>query len=188
MKILDLFCGIGGWSDPFVQDGDEVFGIDIKKIKRYTGTFIQADIRNISGHDFKNFDLIIGSPPCNEFSRARELGKNLKRNGPRNIEKGLELIREFERIVSQGQPKLWAMENVLPLYKHQWYTGKPILFFRISKQGYRVLYGNIPLTLDFYNVKFPNHRIDHKSDLQRAKIPYSVARYVANCVKTALTK
>lgn len=33
MKILDLFCGKGGWSIPFIEQyGDEVWGIDIQDL------------------------------------------------------------------------------------------------------------------------------------------------------------
>ena len=32
MKVLDLFCGLGGWSKAFHDAGHECTGIDIKNI------------------------------------------------------------------------------------------------------------------------------------------------------------
>ena len=31
MKVLDLFCGLGGWSRAFAEAGHDCTGIDIKK-------------------------------------------------------------------------------------------------------------------------------------------------------------
>ena len=28
MKVLDLFCGMGGWAQAFVENGHDVTGID----------------------------------------------------------------------------------------------------------------------------------------------------------------
>ncbi|GAI30263.1 unnamed protein product [marine sediment metagenome] len=53
--------------------------------------------------DFKNIEIIIGSPPCQEFSVAN--------NNP-NINKGMELIKEFLKWIEIINPKFWIMENV----------------------------------------------------------------------------
>ena len=63
LRVLDLFCGMGGWSIPFIEVGDEVVGIDIKN-QGYPGELIIQDIKTLDGSLFRNFDLIIGSPPC----------------------------------------------------------------------------------------------------------------------------
>jgi site-specific DNA-cytosine methylase len=187
MKVLDLFCGLGGWSRPFVEDGDYVIGIDIVDYKdQYCGKFLQADIRNISGKDFRNYDLIIGSPPCNEFSIAKEMWKGTKNE--RNVEKGLELIYEFERIVREADPEIWLMENVKNLLK--WYNREPIWYFRISRRGYRCLWGNIKIIKEFDN-SFADERDIWRTygwDTRpyRAKIPYEIARFIADLVKETL--
>src|SRR3989337_672554 len=106
MRVLDLFCGMGGWSIPFIEDGDEVWGIDIKDYG-YPGKLILGDIRELDGYGFWDMDLIIGSPPCNESSIAKDIGRQ-----PRDIEAGLALVREFYRFVKEARPKLWGLENV----------------------------------------------------------------------------
>jgi len=74
LKVLDLFCGMGGWSIPFIEDGDFVVGVDIVNVG-YPGNLILQDVRTIDGRRFRGFDLIIGSPPCAPFSHARHRSK-----------------------------------------------------------------------------------------------------------------
>jgi len=184
MKVLDLFCGLGGWSVPFVEDGDEVIGVDHVKFKRYPGQQIVMDIMDLDGTRFRGMDLIIGSPPCDNFTKMKNIYNGTPR--ARDVEAGLRLIREYERIVAEAEPRYWLMENVKNLSIQGWYKRKPIWTFRISKQGYRNLWGNI--TMPSINPTFNNgrrlsSRYGGKESAQRAKIPYKVARYVADCVK-----
>ena len=73
MKVLDLFCGLGGWSKPFVDDGDEVLGIDILDFSyAYPGKFTRGDICEF--HPSKGLDCVLGSPPCRDFSVAGRFG------------------------------------------------------------------------------------------------------------------
>ena len=107
-KVVDLFCGCGGFSEGFRQAGfDVILGIDkwrvaLKSFKRNHGCdVLQADIRTID--DLPECDVIIGSPPCQNFSSL---------NVKKNVQDGLELVHEFERIVEHNSPKYWIWENV----------------------------------------------------------------------------
>lgn len=73
---------------------------------------------------------VIANPPCTEFSTARRDGK------ARNPEKGLFLVKECQRIISECNPKFWVIENpatgVLkqylggPTYSYEpWWYGSP---------------------------------------------------------------
>src|SRR3989337_3839591 len=114
MKVLDLFGGMGGWSIPFIENGDEVWGVDIKDYG-YPGKLILGDIRELDGYGFWDMDLIIGSPTCRDFSVAGRFGNG---NGkwhwkvPQDPQRGLILVKEFKRFIQQAQPPFWAMENV----------------------------------------------------------------------------
>jgi len=185
MKVLDLFCGMGGWSKPFIEDGDEVWGIDVKDF-HYPGILIKEDIRALDGYGFGDMDLIIGSPPCSEFSKAKE--------NRRTPSEGLRLVKEFERFIAEAQPRAWLMENVSQMAK--FYSPKPIWTFRIGAQATRHLWGNvsIPLSPQF---RFPNRILDTKrgrfyakrrglkpfTGQQFAEIPYPIARFIADTVK-----
>ena len=56
-------------------------------------------------HPPKNVYGIIANPVCTEFSTARSNGK------ARNPEKGMELVRECQRIISECNPTFWVIEN-----------------------------------------------------------------------------
>jgi len=69
MKVLDLFCGMGGWSKPWIESGHDVTGIDIMDYN-YPGKFIQADLLNWEPDQY--YDMVFASPPCTEFSIAKK--------------------------------------------------------------------------------------------------------------------
>ena len=183
---LDLCCGRGGWSYPFIVNGWQMIGIDIKKMD-YPGDFIQADIRDVDGTQFRNFDLIIGSPPCVDFSDARFRSRHIHGKNP-DPEKGMELIREFERIVEEAQPKIWLMENIRKL--EQFYRRKPIWRFYISKGGRRSLWGNINIPFAPGDFRF-RHKIRdipgwEKTRWKRSFIPWNISSFIHKVVMEKL--
>jgi DNA (cytosine-5)-methyltransferase 1 len=118
MDVLDLFCGCGGFSTGFLQAGFNIkYAIDnwkgCEETFKYNhpGTeFFLSDIQKINPEDFKNkVDIIIGSPPCQNFSIAN--------NNP-DIEKGMSLVNEYLRWIDVIKPKFWIMENVPGLKKY----------------------------------------------------------------------
>src|SRR5207249_7362500 len=183
-------------SKPFVEDGDEVWGIDIENFG-YPVKFIHSDIREVDGYGFWDMDLIIGSPPCAEFSIAKHMfTAGNKRAAKPNPEKGLELVRDFYRFVGEARPKFWAMENVTRL--ENWWKEKPLWRFMISVGGRRTLWGNLPIELSpefrfrrcFGVTK--ETRARHKTELRhnaqtRSEIPYPIARFIADTVKAVST-
>jgi len=64
IKVLDLFCGAGGATVGFQRAGFDVVGIDVNPQPDYPGTFIQADIRDVTRFTLQGFDYIHASPPC----------------------------------------------------------------------------------------------------------------------------
>ena len=69
---IDLFCGLGGWTEGLLAEGYEVVGYDIEAHEygeeRYPGTLILQDVLTLNGAQFKDAALIVASPPCQEFS------------------------------------------------------------------------------------------------------------------------
>lgn len=73
MRMLDLFCGRGGWTRGFIACGFECDGYDIEPRFKdvYPGRFSQKDICTILPEDlcWGDYDFVCASPPCEEFSR-----------------------------------------------------------------------------------------------------------------------
>lgn len=115
---IDLFCGLGGWSEGFIAEGYRVVGFDITRhvyalpdelpeldgvknagyqaesykgkawndesakalglmgkdkrpltrIARYPAQLVLQDVLTIHGSQFRNADIIVASPPCQQYS------------------------------------------------------------------------------------------------------------------------
>lgn len=104
MKVLELFCGLGGWSKPFIEAGHDVTGIDILNLG-YPGKFIQADLFDYMPEGY--FDIILASPPCTEFSIAKKWGW-----GTQDERQGLDLVYRTFEIIEKLKPKWYLIENV----------------------------------------------------------------------------
>jgi len=113
LKFLDCFCGLGGASEGFFKEGFECTGIEINPeiAKMYPYKVIIVDMLELDGKDFKDYDVIWGSPPCRDFSPLGIVyGKSWKIK--RNPQKGLELVNYFLKFVEDAKPRIWIMENV----------------------------------------------------------------------------
>ena len=89
-KVLDLFCGCGGISEGYALAGfDIVGGIDFNEYATITfqHNFKNARVHNIDittfsdeqiAEEYSDVDVIVGGPPCPDFSVA---GKNKGKEG-----------------------------------------------------------------------------------------------------------
>lgn len=125
-KVMDLFCGTGGFSKGFEDTGkfEVVHGIDILPIA--TKTFqanhptaytVCGDIRKVRRSQVSeatslgrgDVDVIIGGPPCQGFSSIRPF-RSSEDDDPRNS-----LFEEFASYVNYFRPKVLVFENVVGL-------------------------------------------------------------------------
>lgn len=113
MRIIDLFSGCGGLSLGFLKGGFDVVGAyDFwdPAIECYRDNFShpikKLDLSNVDDvvRELKDidFDMIIGGPPCQDFSHA-----GLRIEGAR-----ANLTRSFSEIIKRIKPKWFVMENV----------------------------------------------------------------------------
>jgi len=69
---IDLFCGLGGWTDGLLAEGYDVIGFDIERHvygeMKYPAQLVVQDVLTLHGSQFKGADLIVASPPCQEYS------------------------------------------------------------------------------------------------------------------------
>jgi DNA (cytosine-5)-methyltransferase 1 len=113
LRAIDLYSGIGGWSLGLRLAGIEVVAsyewwgpANETNFKNNHHRAQTVDIRRLSFADLPDgIDIVVGSPPCTQFSFSN-------RGGNGDLEDGLEDIITFLKIVDHLKPKVWAMENI----------------------------------------------------------------------------
>ena len=146
-KVIDLFCGIGGFSYGFemTKKFEVVVGADIWNVALNTfktnhkkTKLINEDITKMDESYWDEYkgsiDVIIAGPPCQGFSMSgkRQIGD--KRNS---------LFEEVVRITSIVQPKYVVIENVVGLLSMTNSEGddiKELIKSEFNNLGYRVEY------------------------------------------------
>jgi DNA (cytosine-5)-methyltransferase 1 len=102
-KLLDLFCGAGGAAVGYARAGFHVTGVDVAPQPDYPYTCVVADARDFVAANWRNFDVIHASPPC-QASSALTKGTNRGREY-------VNLIPETRRLLrATGLPTV--IENV----------------------------------------------------------------------------
>lgn len=125
-KVADIYCGCGGFSEGFRLAGYEiVFAVDkwepaviTHQANHPNSKTVLDDVIRISklpDDEFHNIipdtEIILGSPPCTDFSSSNKSG-----NGDKSL--GIELIKAYLRIVARKKfmresiLKHWILENV----------------------------------------------------------------------------
>lgn len=93
---IDLFCGLGGWTEGLLAEGYDVTGYDIEAHEygdqKYPAKLVLQDVLAIHGSQFKDAALIVASPPCQSysymampFSRGKKIAAEY-RSGVRSID------------------------------------------------------------------------------------------------------
>ena len=141
--VVDIFCGIGGFSRGFETAGfDSVVGIDnwdvamdtFKRNHRNVQTII-GDVKKLDEKDFKKIaqsDVVIAGPPCQGFSMSGKRDPNDIRNT---------LFEQVVRVVSKVSPKIVVIENVVGLLSMRAPQGrmvKDVIYEKLEEMGYTV--------------------------------------------------
>jgi C-5 cytosine-specific DNA methylase len=137
-ECVDLYCGLGGWTEAFLAEGYDCTGYDIEAHDYgsggYRGRLVLRDIRSIHGSEFKDAAIIVGSSPCQEFSYRAMPWSRAKALPPPYL--GVELASE-----AAGRHIPMVVENVRGA---QDWVGKAIWSF-----GSFFLWGDVPALMPF---------------------------------------
>ncbi|CAM3313412.1 Cytosine-specific methyltransferase [Streptococcus pluranimalium] len=130
INVVDLFSGAGGltfgfqkqiidntfvtrddfkikFANEFDKNAAEAFRQNYPHVPMVEGDIADLDVDYLAnlGLDINNTDLVIGGPPCQSFSTV----------GKRQYDNRAKMYREYRRLLSFLQPKMFVFENVYGL-------------------------------------------------------------------------
>ena len=146
IKVIDLFCGIGGLTHGLIKEGlDVIAGIDNDDSCKFgyeynnKTKFIHKDILQISAKDInelfgeksKTIRVLAGCAPCQPFSKL-----NIKKI----TKKQLEPLEKFAQLIDETQPDIVSMENVSGLADMEKYPIFKTFISTLIKNNYNYKY------------------------------------------------
>ena len=207
-KMLDLYSGLGGASQAFVDDGWEVVRIennpimgdventivdDVLRLRdlltMVTGGMSEDELHSMHrscpwdvgmmGEKLPFYDFIWASPPCDEFSTAKTWAQG------RTANPSLDLFLAGLDIIHILQPTYWCIENVVGAIRHfEPYVGEPRQIV-----GPFVFWGNYPYLTNMQD--FQHRKRDHDSwssdplrSNKKAKLPLELSQSFLEEIKS----
>lgn len=154
MKVVSLFCGIGGIDLAFEQAGHViVWANDNDKFAcmTYRHNFpkvnlVEADIRYVDKSSIPDCDIVAAGFPCQPFSVCgKQKGFTDERGN---------LFFEVGKVIDAKQPKIVFLENVANLTEHD--DGKTfnVIHNELAGRGYYIRY----IIADACDYGIPQHR------------------------------
>jgi hypothetical protein len=190
LRVLDLFSGLGGASQAFVDAGDEVLRIENNILLKDVPNTHMMDVVDL--HAFlaeyhvarRPYDLVWASPPCLEFSNAYNAPKPRALRAGEDFEPSTDLVKAAMDIIELLEPRWWVIENVRGACPHL----NPILGEPRQVIGAFVLWGHYPnliLPRDFkHNKRDQDKRHSPLRANHRAKIPLEVSQAMRRAILT----
>lgn len=165
---IDLFCGLGGWTEGLLAEGFEVIGFDIERHdygdgKRYPAQLVIQDVLTIHGSQFKDAALIVASPPCQEYSymampwsRAKAIAAEY-RSGKRDVKKLTALFDACFRIQREA---IKAAGHFIPLVVENVRGAQPWVGRARWNFGSYYLWGDVPALMPITHkaIKNPHNK------------------------------
>ena len=182
LRVLDLYSGLGGASEAFVEGGHHVVRVENNPALKHIPHTKIADASwayNLLSEE--KFDLVWSSPPCVEFSRTSMPWTRKKL--PEDFEPSMEDVEKSRHIIKWLRPRYWVIENVrgaIPYFE-------PLLGEARQKIGPFVLWHNLPQIILPRNFGHTKAGADVWSSdplraNKKAKVPIEISRAVLEAV------
>ena len=165
IKVVDLYCGIGGLSHGLVLEGlDVVAGVDNDKTCKYGfeknngGKFIHKDIARFTANELRNLfrgasiRVLVGCAPCQPYSSLsrRKLSK-------KEVRRRWYPMYRFITLVKRVKPEVVSMENVPDLSDARKHPVFDDFIRALEALGYKVSFKKVDASR--YGVPQKRHRL-----------------------------
>ena len=149
MRVLDLFSGLGGFSEAFVRAGDEVVRIENNPLLSEVPCTQIQDVFEVrdrlqrfqdEGQPIREYDLLLAGPPCREFSLGYGSPRSVAHRNGEDFEPSMDLLQATMDIIRITNPRYWVIENVIGSIKYFEKFGLEVN----QIHGPHVLYGRYP--------------------------------------------
>ena len=196
MKILNLYAGIGG-NRKLWGDEHEITAVEMnpKLAEIYKYYFPKDEIVIGDAHEylrlnFKNFDFIWSSPPCQTHSSFRQnICVRYRGTGPKFPD--MKLYEEIIFLQANADCK-WVVENVKPYYKpliegklverHLFWSNFDI-FDIVDKEIKKAVIrkAQIPDLEKYHGYDLSNFRLPNKRQVLRNCVYPELGKYIFDC-------
>lgn len=148
---IDLYCGLGGWTEGLLAEGYRVVGFDTERHQygdaKYPAQLVIQDVLTLHGSQFKDAALIVASPPCQEYSymampwsRAKAIAADY-RSGARDMKNLTALFDACFRIQREA---IEAAGHFIPLVVENVRGAQPWVGRASWNFGSFYLWGDVP--------------------------------------------
>lgn len=165
--FIDLFCGLGGFTEGGLAEGYECIGFDNERHdygegKRYPAQLVLQDVLTLHGKQFRDAALIVASPPCQEYSymampwsRAKAIAAEY-RSGARDVRNLTALFDACFRIQREA---IEAAGHFIPLVVENVRGACPWVGRSRWNYGSFHLWGDVPALMPMTRkvAKMPGH-------------------------------
>jgi hypothetical protein len=165
---IDLFCGLGGWTEGLLTEGYDVVGFDIERHSygdhQYPAQLVLQDVLTIHGKQFKDATLIVASPPCQEFSYMAmpwSLAKEKERKIKADLEEQKRLTALFDACFRIQREAISAAGRFIPLVVENVCGAQKWVGRAKWHYGSFYLWGDVPALMPItFKPKVPGFRFD----------------------------
>lgn len=209
---FDLYCGLGGFTSGFLEEGYDCVGFDIERHqygdKKYPAQLVLQDVLTLHGRQFKDASCIVASPPCQFFSysampwsRAKQLAADVRADSAR-LAKELALFNACFRIQREACE---AAGRHIPMVVENVRGAEAWVGPARAKYGSQYLWGDVPALLPFHQAadgskgfkgfkkewrdceasrSWSSHSPQRKAwSAEIAKVPLALSRHLARSFK-----
>ena len=187
LMCIDLFSGLGGWSQAFVDRGWKVLTVDME---REYNPLICCDIMDLDAYILpERPTVILASPPCQKFS-TNAIKLNWKKRTPKDqgVVIAIGMVAKTLDIIYKRSPAYWIIENPRGMLRNVLGKPKVTTYFRswgTDNLKPTDLWGILP------KMEWPvpdpgwdvdgTRKIDNSADA--AKIPYKLSLAVCEAIE-----